>query len=98
MRTVSIARLKDQLSSYLQAVEQGEEIVIRNRKKPVAIILRFPGEDDPDEQQLVLDGKLKVPAREMSKEFWDRFWVKPGAPITLRRMAEVVTEDRREER
>jgi prevent-host-death family protein len=39
VREVGIAEAKNKLSSLLQAVERGEEIVIANRRRPVARLL-----------------------------------------------------------
>ena len=44
--TVREARLN--LSKLLQLVEQGEEIVIRNRKRPVARLVPWSVRDDDD--------------------------------------------------
>src|SRR5438128_2719649 len=96
MKTVTIARLKDHLSEYLQEVNRGEEIIIRNRKKPVAMIIRFPGKDDSEEQQLVAEGKLRVPLSEMNSNFWKEFWKVPGAKVALKKAAESVVKTRDE--
>ena len=34
MKTVNIGTLKNQLSSYLRYVRDGEEIIVQDRKKP----------------------------------------------------------------
>jgi len=41
MRTVNIGTLKNKLSAYLQYVRNGEEIIVRDRNKPVARIRPF---------------------------------------------------------
>lgn len=41
MREVSIYQAKTTLSSLLQAVERGEDVVITNRNRPVAKLVRF---------------------------------------------------------
>ena len=38
MRRVKIAELKDRLSEHLRAVENGEEIVVTDRSRPIARI------------------------------------------------------------
>src|SRR6266511_227986 len=40
MRRVKIAELKDQLSKYLRAVEQGEEVEVTDRNRPIARIVQ----------------------------------------------------------
>jgi prevent-host-death family protein len=65
MRSVNIGTLKNQLSAYLQLVREGEEVVIRDRNRPVARIVPFK----PDarsgftEEELYLEsiGVLKLP-------------------------------------
>lgn len=62
MRTVNVAKLKDQLSKYLTFAKGGEEIVIRDRNLPVAKLVPFPAEGaDDQELKLVAAGKLRLP-------------------------------------
>ena len=63
MRTVNVAKLKDQLSKYLTFAKAGEEVVIRDRNLPVAKLVPFPAEEaDSSELRLVAAGKLRLPA------------------------------------
>jgi prevent-host-death family protein len=39
MRSVKIAELKDRLSEHLRAVEQGAEVVVTDRNRPIARII-----------------------------------------------------------
>jgi antitoxin (DNA-binding transcriptional repressor) of toxin-antitoxin stability system len=62
MRTVNVAKLKDQLSKYLTFAKSGEEVVIRDRKLPVAKLVPFSEEGaDAQELKLVASGKLRLP-------------------------------------
>jgi len=62
MRSVNVAKLKDQLSKYLTFAKAGEEVVIRDRNLPVAKFVPFPtGEADSTELRLVAAGKLRLP-------------------------------------
>jgi len=45
IRTVSIAELKNRLSAHLNQVKDGEEIVVRGRKVPVARIVPLSAAD-----------------------------------------------------
>ena len=73
MKSVNIADLKNNLSAYLEDVENGQQILVRNRKRPVARIVRVNLSGlNQEERQLVLDGELRLPEREMSKRFLDR--------------------------
>jgi antitoxin (DNA-binding transcriptional repressor) of toxin-antitoxin stability system len=62
MRTVNVAKLKDQLSKYLTFAKSGEEIVIRERNLPVAKLVPFVAEGaEAQELKLVAAGKLRLP-------------------------------------
>lgn len=41
MRRVKIAELKDRLSEHLRAVENGEEVVVTDRDRPIAKIIPY---------------------------------------------------------
>ena len=72
MKTVNIGELKNQLSGYLQYVREGEEIVVRNRRVPIARILPFRRSSASEkEEQLVASGAMKMPEAEMD---WDEFF------------------------
>ena len=75
MNSVNIAELKANLSSYLGKVMQGEDIIVKNRKKPVARIVPVDmGESGVDEESiLAAEGKLRLPARAMDSRFWRKF-------------------------
>jgi antitoxin (DNA-binding transcriptional repressor) of toxin-antitoxin stability system len=62
MRTVNVAKLKDQLSKYLGFAKGGEEVLIRDRNLPVAKLVPFQAEGaDDQELTLVAAGKLRLP-------------------------------------
>src|SRR5262245_24507883 len=74
MKTVNIAELKDKLSAYLDEVKNGEDLVIVNRKKPVARMTRLDAEDhDQDESNLVAEGKLRLPEKTLTSAYLKRF-------------------------
>jgi prevent-host-death family protein len=50
MKTVNIGTLKNQLSAYLQHVKNGEEVIVRDRKKPIARIVPIKSTDFTDEE------------------------------------------------
>lgn len=92
MRTVNIGELKNQLSSYLQYVRNGEEIVIRDRSIPVARILPFRhGAGWDQEAQLVASGALKMPEEEMD---WNQFFVAPAGNVSREIAIKVAIESR----
>lgn len=62
MKTVNIGALKNNLSSYLREVRNGEEVVVKDRNKPIARIVPIRTEDF-SEEELYLEsiGVLKLP-------------------------------------
>jgi prevent-host-death family protein len=62
MQTVNIHAAKTHLSRLIDAVMEGEEIVIARSGRPVARLVPLQQEAMPGRRQLgVLGGKLKVP-------------------------------------
>lgn len=65
MKKVSISRLKDQLSAYLQMVRDGQTVIVTDRNKPVAQlspIIRQESENDRV-ARLVAQGIVRPPRR-----------------------------------
>src|SRR5579863_8778862 len=63
MASVQIAELKNNLSAYLRKVRTGEEVIICDRKSPIAKIVPLStGDIDLDEQELIAKG-LMLPAK-----------------------------------
>jgi prevent-host-death family protein len=68
MKTVNIADLKAQLSSHIQFVREGEEVLVCDRNVPVARIIPITAEDYPEqERRLIARGVLKPPLRKGKK-------------------------------
>ena len=62
MRSVNIAKLKNELSKYLSYAKGGEEIVIRDRNLPVAKLVPFSSDSASDQELLLAaQGKLRLP-------------------------------------
>jgi prevent-host-death family protein len=92
MRTVNIGELKNQLSSYLQHVKNGEEVVIRDRSIPVARILPFRHSSGWDQEaQLVASGALKMPEDEID---WNQFFLSAAGNVSRKRAVEAVIDSR----
>lgn len=69
MRSVNVAELKNQLSKYLAFAKGGEEIVIRDRKLPVAKLVPFSAKEASEEELvLVAAGKMRMPAETLDVE------------------------------
>jgi prevent-host-death family protein len=64
MKTVNIGTLKNKLSSYLRDVRNGEEVIIQDRKKPIAKIVPIRARAaDFTNEELYLEsiGVMKLP-------------------------------------
>ena len=95
MQTVNIAELKNRLSHYLRQVRGGEEILIRDRARPVAKIVPLSAANDfsGEELELAADGILSLPEKELDI---DAFLVLPRADVPLEVAAQAVVDDREE--
>ncbi len=59
MRSVNVAELKNRLSTYLTYAKAGEEVVIRDRNRPVAKLVPFVAVNaTEDELALVAEGVM----------------------------------------
>ncbi len=96
LKSANVSELKSRLSSYLADVQRGEEIIVRDRNRPVArlVPLVAPGGDEAEEQALVAAGILRLPTR---RKLEASFWKKNGARMTESRAAAAVRRERDEE-
>jgi prevent-host-death family protein len=99
MIAVNIAELKARLSSYLQRVRSGEEIVIRDRNLPVAkLVPLLSSEVSAQELALAASGQLRLPTEEFNeRKFWS---IGSRDPVTdeVVEIAERVISREREDR
>jgi antitoxin (DNA-binding transcriptional repressor) of toxin-antitoxin stability system len=94
VRTVNVAKLKDQLSKYLTFAKSGEEVVIRDRSLPVAKLVPFLAEGaDAEELKLVAAGKLRLP--KMRLDLKELFKV-PTGTVKGNKAIRAVTAEREE--
>jgi prevent-host-death family protein len=95
MQTVNIGELKNHLSKHLEAVKNGEEIVIREDSRPIAKIVPLPeGNYSDEELELIAEGILSPPKkRKLPASFWDE----KLAEIELERVVRAVTDERDED-
>jgi prevent-host-death family protein len=93
MRAVNIADLKNNLSKYLDEVKQGEEVLIKDRNRPVAKIIPLVLADDEEAEltALAAEGKIRLPENDtgITKKF---------RALSLPRVSVDVTRLIREER
>lgn len=93
MRSTNIADLRNRLTQYLKEVRAGEEIVVRDRQRPIARIIPLVLDDDSSEDvALVAEGLLRKGGRPLPPSFWKT----RRASITLRTAAAAVSADREE--
>lgn len=95
MRSVNIAELKNRLSRYLDEVRRGEEILIRDRQRPIAKLVPLSSTEDlnAEEAELAVAGLLRLPHRTLP----DTFWSMPGPEVSLEVAVSAVLADRRED-
>jgi prevent-host-death family protein len=94
MSTVSTRVLKDQLSSYLQRAEAGEQIVVLRDGHPVAALVPLSQLRDMDEQarlaEMAARGLVALPNRTTGTAFQG-----PALPNRGKLASEMILEDRR---
>lgn len=73
MQTVSIADLKNNLSTGLDRVRNGEELIVKDRNVPIASLIPLAaGEDlDAEEESLVAAGLMRLPLDKKNDDFLD---------------------------
>jgi prevent-host-death family protein len=71
MRSTNIADLRNRLTQYLQEVRAGEEIIVRDRQRPIARIVPFSVDDaDADEAALIASGVMRKGSGTLPAPFW----------------------------
>ncbi len=95
MKSVNIAELKDRLSLYLSRVKAGEEIVIRDRDRPIARLVPLRKGDDDDGQLAVLVAKGLIRLGEGPLD--DEFWSLPAPRVSAATLQRVISEERHED-
>jgi prevent-host-death family protein len=94
MPTVSTRVLKDQLSSYLQRAEAGEQIVVLRDGRPVAALVPLSQLEERDEQarlaEMASRGLVTLPKQTSRRAFQG-----PTLPGRGKPASEMVLEDRR---
>jgi prevent-host-death family protein len=94
MRSTNIADLRNRLTQYLREVRAGEEIVVRDRQRPIAKIVPFSvDDDDADDAALVAAGLM----RKGSGRIPPSFWKARRSRLTLQTAVAAVRADRDED-
>jgi prevent-host-death family protein len=90
VRTTNIAQLRDRLTHYLREVRAGEEVIIRDRQRPIAKIVPLAIEAESEDEALVAAGLMRKATRNLPATFWR---MRRGA-VSLRVAAAAVAQDR----
>lgn len=94
MRSANIADLRNRLTQYLQEVRAGEEIVVRDRQRPIAKIVPFTVDDeDADDAALVAAGLMRKGTGKLPASFWRT----RGPRVPLKVAVGAVSADRDED-
>src|SRR5205807_2557291 len=72
MQQIDTAQLKNRLNFYLNKVRSGEELIVRDRRKPIARIvpLIIPEDEDEETAQLIAEGIARPAQAELPESFW----------------------------
>jgi prevent-host-death family protein len=93
MRSTNIADLRNRLTQYLQEVRAGEEIIVRDRQRPIAKIVPFTVDgDDADDAALVAAGLMRKGSGTVPPSFWKA----RRSRASLKAVVAAVTADRDE--
>ncbi len=95
MQTVNIAELKSNLSAFLEQVRNGEELIVKDRNRPIARLMPLEaGEDlDAEEEILVGAGLMRLPLEAKSDEFFDL----PASDVSLETIRKIIRDERDED-
>jgi prevent-host-death family protein len=94
VRSTNIADLRNRLTQYLKEVRAGQEIIVRDRNRPIAKIVPLAIDDEgAEDEALVAAGLMRKAERPLPPSFW-----KTRRPSVTRRAAAAAVRDDREER
>ena len=86
MKTAAVARLKAELSRYLRLVKNGEEILVTERRVPVARLIPVVLDDGQDEglRDLERAGLVRIGRGRLPKDFWRQRRVRDPKGLLLK--------------
>jgi prevent-host-death family protein len=72
MRVVNVAVLKNNLSAYLERVRAGEEVLVKDRERPIArlVPIERSGDVEDEELRLAAEGLVRLPEAPLPPAFW----------------------------
>lgn len=93
VRSANIADLRNHLTQYLKEVRAGQEIIVRDRQRPIAKIVPLTVDDElAADAALIAGGLIRKGERPLPASFWK---VRRGS-VTRRAAAAAVSQDRDE--
>ena len=94
MKSANIAELKNNISRYISDVRRGEEIIVKDRNRPVAKLVPINLDDDYDAEgmELIAKGIMRPP--QTVERLPDSFWEKDLPYVPGNRAIEVILEER----
>ncbi|MBD0372431.1 MAG: type II toxin-antitoxin system Phd/YefM family antitoxin [Pyrinomonadaceae bacterium] len=87
MRTINIADLKNNLSAHLERVRRGEELLVKDRNRPVPLA---SGEVLDSEELEMAAGLIHLPTKSLP----DSFWKMPAPRVSLVDTVSAVASER----
>jgi len=96
MSSVNVSRLRGRLSSYLHRVRQGEQFVVRDRNRAVALIVPLPPAEDFEEQlrDQAERGLVRLPRTKLN---WKKFFALPAPRVPRSRLRAAIEAEREED-
>ena len=95
MPAVNVARLRSRLREYLQRARQGEEILIHDRRRPVAKLVPLaPADLDERLRELAAQGLVRLPRKRMN---WKAFFKTPAPRIPSEKLRAALEAEREED-
>lgn len=88
MKTVNIGTLKNNLSAYLLKVRKGEEVIVQDRKRPIARIVPIVPDEAMDEEARLIAAGIMTPAKEEMD--WEAFWALPHPAVSDEAVREAI--------
>ncbi len=87
--------MKNNLSAWLEQVRNGEELIVKDRNRPIARLLPLSPSDDLDaeEESLVAAGLMRLPLEEKSNDFLNH----PAPEVSLEAVRASIRAERDED-
>ena len=95
MKPVPVSQLKASLSSYLDIVKSGEEVVVSDRGRPIARLVPIDRRDGSDQfVRLERSGQARLPKKKMPSYLWKSV---PETELSEGTLTEMMMNEREED-